>query len=368
MEAAVHSPEDARAWLRLALVPGLTPTMQRVLVEAFGDARRVLQQPRDAITRLIGSEGSSLLERGPVEALLERTLSWLGGQDRQLLTLRRGHYPPMLAEIADPPVVLHAEGDAGTFARECIAIVGSRNATPQGLRDAETFAANLSAAGYAIASGLALGIDAAAHRGGLQGQGGTIAVVGTGLDIVYPQRNRALRDEILRRGCVVSELALGTPPVRVNFPRRNRLISGLARAVLVVEAAPGSGSLITSRCALDQGREVMAIPGSIHSPLARGCNALIKQGAKLVETADDVIAELRHVDAPERPVVPLQPGAPPPHPLLDLMGFSPVTVDQLSEITGMRASRLSSLLSLLLVEGRVSCVAGGWFQRVQRIE
>lgn len=323
--------------------------------------------PSKEIAEFAGADIAQRLSTGPESALVDRTLDWLSGANRFLLTLGEAAYPKQLAAIHDPPMVLYAQGDPALLNTPCIAIVGSRNATPQGVRDAHDFALALSGAGYAIASGMALGIDAAAHRGGLAGRGSSIAVVGTGADVVYPSRNRGLAQELAERGCLISEFPLGTPAAPGNFPRRNRLISGLALAVVVVEAARRSGSLITVRFALEQGRDVFAIPGSIHSPLSKGCHDLIKQGAALVESAADVLLE---IEGPRRAVPAEAPEAnpPAPHPLLDLMGFAPVTVDQLAQRTGLGAGALSAQLSQLEIAGRVSILPGGWFQRFERIE
>jgi DNA processing protein len=240
-------------------------------------------------------------------------------------------------------------------------VVGSRNATPQGLKTAQSFARAFSEVGLVIVSGLAIGVDSAAHRGGLEGRGSTVAVLGTGIDIVYPRRNEPLAEEILLRGALVSEFPLGTPPNAGNFPRRNRLISGLARGCLVVEAALDSGSLITARLAAEQGREVLAIPGSIHSPLSRGCHALIKQGAKLVESAQDVLEELGAPVAPET----RSPEPSEGHDLLDKMGFDPCDIDGLIARSGLTAEIVSSILLQLELEGKVAGLPGGLYQRVR---
>ena len=241
-----------------------------------------------------------------------------------------------------------------------LAVVGSRNATPQGLKNAQSFARAFSEAGFTIVSGLALGVDSAAHTGGLEGSGSTIAVLGTGIDIIYPKRNGSLAQEISLRGALVSEFALGTPPTAGNFPRRNRLISGLARGCLVVEAALDSGSLITARLAAEQGREVFAIPGSIHSPLSKGCHALIKQGAKLVETAQDVLEELGSAGTPLSKSV--EPGA--SRDFLDKMGFDPCDIDSLIERTGLTTEVVSAILLELELEGRIAGLPGGLYQRI----
>jgi len=256
--------------------------------------------------------------------------------------------------------VLYCKGRRTLLNQVCLGVVGSRNATPQGLRDAEAFAHALSDAGLTIVSGLALGIDTAAHRGGLAGAGSSIAIVGTGLDRIYPASNKPLAHQLAENGLIASEFPLGTPPLPNHFPRRNRLISGLSRGVLVVEAAPDSGSLITARVATEQGREVFAIPGSIHSPLARGCHALIKQGAKLVESAADILDEL----AWQQRLTPAAPAAALSDPVLDALDGAPTTVDVLALRTGLTLDALSAKLLALELEGLVAPLPGGRYQRI----
>ena len=276
------------------------------------------------------------------------------------MTLADSAYPRMLLEIEDPPLLLYAKGNPDLLNRPALAVVGSRNGTAQGLRNAEAFAKAFSVSGLTIVSGLALGIDAAAHRGGLAGAGSTIAVLGTGIDVVYPQANASLFAEIGERGLLVSEYPVGTPAMGHNFPRRNRLISGFTRGCLVVEAATGSGSLITARLATEQGREVFAIPGSIHSPLSKGCHALIKQGAKLVDSAEDVLAELGSCRyASTLPAQSTAPGG-----LLEHMGFDPVDIDSLCTRAGLPAEKITAELLRLELDGLVSALPGGRYQRL----
>jgi DNA processing protein len=298
---------------------------------------------------------------GPDASLLAETLAWLDQPGNSLLTLGDPDYPKPLLEIADPPALLYCKGRRDLLGRPGLGIVGSRNATPQGLRDAEAFALALSDAGLTIVSGLALGIDAAAHRGGLAGSGSSIAVVGTGLDRIYPARNKALAHRLAEQGLILSEFALGTPPLPGHFPSRNRLISGLARGVLVVEATTDSGSLITARVAAEQGREVFAIPGSIHSPLARGCHALLKQGAKLVESAADILDELAWQ---QRITPPAHLSAPLPDPVRDAMDGAPVTLDTLAQRSGLTLDALSAKLLTLELEGRIAPLPGGRYQKI----
>jgi DNA processing protein len=281
-----------------------------------------------------------------------------------LVTLADPDYPRLLLQIADPPPVLYLAGQRRFLGATSLAVVGSRNPTAQGLDNAEAFSLALSDAGLAILSGLAEGIDAAAHRGGLTGKASTVAIVGTGLDRVYPARNRTLAEQILERGALISEFALGTRALPGNFPRRNRIISGMARGCLVVEAAIRSGSLITARCALDQGREVFAIPGSIHSPLTKGCHALIKEGAKLVESAADVLEELGgQLTPPRRSDAgnPLQEDR--EAPLLAHVGYDPVDIDALCARSGRPADEVLAGLLALELDGRVAALPGGLFQR-----
>ena len=338
---------DARAWLGLALVPGISPARQRQLLRSFGSPQQAL-----------ASQAIDVADAQRVDA----TLRWLEGEDHHLLLLGDEDYPPALLEIVDPPNVIYAIGRVELLHRPALAVVGSRNASPQGIRDARTFAQALSEAGLTIVSGLALGIDAAAHEGGLEGASSTVAVMGTGADRIYPHRNRALAKRIAAEGCLITEFPLGVPPLAGNFPRRNRLISGLARGVLVVEAAEKSGSLITALEALDQNRDVFAVPGSIHAPLAKGCHMLIKQGAKLVDRVSDVLDELGIAAPVEEPRDPSD--AFPNDQLLDAMGFAPLTIDQVARLTGEGVAAVCARLTRLEMEGRVESVPGGRFQRV----
>jgi len=304
---------------------------------------------------------------------LEQDLRWLDRPGRHLLTADDPRYPPQLAAIPGSPAALFVRGDPAVLSRPQLAIVGSRSATAAGRETAFEFAAQLAAAGLVITSGLAVGIDAAAHRGALHARGITIAVCGTGLDRVYPGEHAALADEIAACGALASEFPTGTPPLAHNFPRRNRLLSGLARGVLVIEAAARSGSLITARLAGEQGREVMAMPGAVHNPLSRGCHRLIKDGAALVETVDDVLEALglrvlaaaadcraRAHDRADSPAGRLDSGA---EMLLNALDFGPTDLDRLVERTGLAAQSVISKLQLLELEGRVESLAGGRYSR-----
>jgi DNA processing protein len=352
--------DELAAWVDLSLVPGLGSQSFRALLSAFGLPLNVLGATRAQLGRVVpGSLASRILERsrGPG---VEDALRWAGQPGYAIITLADAGYPKELLEIPDPPALLYVAGNASLLCAPALAVVGSRNATPQGLENARNFARAFSDAGLTIVSGLALGIDSAAHRGGLEGRSSTVAVLGTGADIVYPKRNEPLAEEIKTRGVMVSEFALGTPPQAGNFPRRNRLISGLARGCLVVEAALASGSLITAKLAAEQGREVLAIPGSIHSPLSRGCHALIKQGAKLVESAQDVLDELGGIGASSTPS---SPGAAREHSLLVHMGFDPCDIDALVARSSLTPEVVSAMLLQLELEGKVASLPGGLYQR-----
>lgn len=312
---------------------------------------------------------------------MESTEHWLAGDPahRRIVRLADAAYPPALLHSPDAPPMLWLAGQIPTHWPQALAIVGSRNPTPQGLDNAREFARSLARAGWTIVSGLASGIDGAAHEGALEGaahgQLATIAVMGTGMDQVYPRRHQALAERILQRGLLVTECPLGTPPLPRNFPRRNRIISALSRGTLVVEAALKSGSLITALCAAEQGREVFAIPGSIHSPLSRGCHALIKQGAKLVETAQDVLDEI--APGTRSPVTASLPGfgddgasgggaSANEGALLQALGFDPVTLDALQARTGLPTPQLQAQLLELELRGEVARLPGGLLQRLAR--
>ncbi len=359
---------ELRYWLALLRAPGLgtrgalevlTQTTPEELFSAAlsGDVRaRLRAETRDYF-------------RAPDWKAIEPDLAWLASSPRNhILTLHDAAYPPLLKEIPDPPLVLFVHGDPAVLSRPQIAMVGSRNPTPQGLDNAHAFAQSFAHTGLTITSGLALGIDAACHEGALAGQGYTIAAMGTGLDRVYPKRHHTLAHKVAAQGALISEFPPGTPPLKENFPRRNRIISGLSLGTLVVEASVNSGSLITARCAADQGREVFAIPGSIHNPLARGCHALIRQGAKLVESANDVLEEL-HTTFPLLPSSELDSGATTPsltpeqQRVLEKLGFEPTSMDSVVERSGLTADAVSSILLLLELQGQVMS-SGAQYYRV----
>lgn len=357
--------EEVLEWVALASIPGLGPERYRRLLSAFGLPSHILEAGRASLAGVVGPELAAAITARAVDGeLLARTARWLEAPDNHILTLADPGYPRLLLEIADPPPLLYAKGDPALLRQPAFAIVGSRNATAQGRRDAAAFARTLSEAGWCIVSGMALGIDAAAHEGALAGRGKSIAVVGTGLDRVYPPSNRPLALRLAQEGLLLSEFPLGTPARAENFPRRNRLISGLARGVLVVEAALRSGSLITARLAAEQGREVFAMPGSIHSPLSKGCHRLIKEGARLVESAEDILEELGGTlpAAPEATDVSGTGLEEEAKALLAHLGAGTWALDQLVERSGLPAERVSALLLELELAGWVASLPGGLYQ------
>ena len=355
-------------WLQLSLTPGLGAATVRSLLKQFGLPQAMLARRDTELAPHVGQAALQAMRSARVTEAVQRALEWATANDHHVITLADETYPRGLLEISDPPPVLYAHGRLDLLAQPALAIVGSRNGSAQGVRNAEQFAGALGDAGLTIVSGLALGIDAAAHRGGLASRGSTIAVLGTGIDVVYPARNAELAAEIARRGLLISEFPLGTPAIAHNFPRRNRLISGLSRGCLVVEAAVESGSLITARCAADQGRDVFAIPGSIHSPLSKGCHALIKSGAKLVESAEDVLAELAGFRASGFANAATTASSEPDTGVLAVMGHDPVDVDSLCARAGMSAEQVASELLRLELDGRVTALPGGLYQRLEKAQ
>jgi len=363
--------QDLRAWLRLLRTPGVGSRTFLRLLEACGSPAEVIRLRRRDLEALgLKGAGVDYLITGDWTQV-EQDLLWLEQPENHLISLQDPAYPRLLHEIADPPPLLFVHGHPEILASPQLAIVGTRNPSAGGRETARQFARHLAGAGLAVTSGLALGIDCAAHEGALEA-GSTIAVTGTGPDRVYPARNRELAHRIADRGALVSEFPPGTPPTPENFPRRNRIISGLSLGTLVVEAALRSGSLITARLAGEQGRETFAIPGSIHNPLARGCHSLIRQGAKLVETAKDILEELGPLlggleAMAHQPLSasPSDDGLPDGEYrlLLEQMGFDPVPVDLLIERTGLTADAVSSMLLLLELEGHVTSLTGGRYCR-----
>lgn len=375
------SSDPQLAWLRLSLEPGLRPAAARELLAQAGSASGVYALRTETLAASVGITLASQMSAPPgavVAQAMEAALVWAGRDGHGLVTLDDPAYPPALREIYDPPPVLYVAGAAACLARPALAIVGARHATQGGLAHAREFALALAGRGWCVASGLALGIDAAAHEGAMlagAAGGGTVAVLGTGADVLYPRRNRELAARIAEQGAIISELPLGTPPSRFQFPRRNRLVAGLAQGVLVVEAAIRSGSLITARLAGEMGREVFAIPGSIHSPLSRGCHALIRQGAKLTEEVDDILAELAALPGTGgsvRPNAAAEASADRGEALadehgrriLDALGYDPLSVDELARRTRLGSDVLLGALSLLELNGHVARIDGGRFQRL----
>jgi DNA processing protein len=362
------TPETRAHWLALSRIPGLSGSEAIALLDRFETVDAIFAARRAELAPLLPEKAATVeaILTGIENERLEAELHWLDEPANHLVTLGDGDYPPLLREIPDPPICLYLRGQRALLARRQFAIVGSRNPTPGGCLNAAAFAEALTRAGLLITSGLALGIDGCAHRAALAAGGATVAVAATGLDRVYPAGHRDLAHRIAEQGALLSEFPLGAPPRREHFPQRNRLISGLSLGVLVVEAAFKSGSLITARLAAEQGREVFAIPGSIHSPLARGCHRLIRQGAKLVETAEDILEELGSLAAAARPAVDIA-GATLDAPLarlLEQLGYDPVAPDTLVERCGLTPEAISSMLLQMELRGLIAACPGGKYQRV----
>jgi DNA processing protein len=360
-------------WLQLLLTPGIGPAAVNRLLEAFEHPGNALAGDPARVRALVGDDRARALLGADAarDAAIESACLWARNEHHHLITLHDPGYPPLLRETHDPPPVLFVRGDPLSLSRPAIAIVGSRQPTRSGLLNAREFARALAAAGLTVVSGLAAGIDAAAHQGALDDGAQTVAVTGTGVDIVYPSHHQSLAEAIAASGAIVSELPLGTRAQPSNFPRRNRLIAGLTLGTLVVEAARQSGSLITAKLALEAGREVMAIPGSIHSPLSKGCHELIRQGAKLVESADDVLSEL-----PAGMIRPREPGGRRPEQgmavalldptdagVLDCIEFAPIDLDGIVSASGLAASQVLAALTRLELGQRIERLADGRFCR-----
>ena len=371
------APEELRAWLRLIRCAGLGAAAQIALVQRFGSAQAAVDAGA-AGWRAAGLAPAAWSALGEIDAAhIESDIEWCAQERRGLIAFDDPRYPARLRQIAHAPPALFYRGDIDLLGLPQIALVGSRNATPQGLETAHAFAAELCRRGLVVTSGLALGIDGAAHRGALSADGLTIAVCATGLDRVYPATHKPLAAQIERHGLLISEFAPGSAPRPEHFPRRNRLISGLSLGVLVVEAARESGSLITARLAGEQGREVFAIPGSIHNVMARGCHHLIRQGAKLVETVDDILVEIgdqvagwlqttRTRSAPRADAVTQDATAHRHAAVLQALGDHPRSIDALVEALGMSAAELGAALLELELEGHVAAAAAGQVMRVRR--
>jgi DNA processing protein len=382
--------DELADWLRLQLTPGIGNGVARKLLIHFGLPSNIFVQSLGDLQAVVGAARAQALIELPAEfrSQLELTWSWIQADTacRHVLTIADPAYPQSLLNMEDPPMLLYAMGPAEHWpnaalngvADRCIAVVGSRNPTPQGAINAKQFSVALAQSGLTVISGMALGVDGCAHEGALEGategQLATVAVVGTGLDRVYPRQHRVLAHRIAQRGILLSEYALGTPPLAANFPRRNRLIAGLSRGTLVVEAALQSGSLITARLAIEQGKDVFAIPGSIHSTQARGCHALIKQGAKLVESAQDILEEMQFETTGGSSTKLKASGADQaldtdllneePSPLLLALGFDPTSLDTLQTRTGLNTETLQVQLMTLELDGKVVRAPGGLFLRL----
>jgi DNA processing protein len=361
-------------WLTLYHAPGIGPLTFQRLLKQFADPAEVLRAPTNQLQASgLNPQTISALQQ-PNQPQIENDLTWLEQPGNQLLTCRDPAYPPLLLQIPAPPPLLYVHGNIDPLNQLQLAMVGSRNPTPSGRRTATEFSEHLACAGLIITSGLALGIDAASHKGAIKADKPTIAVMGTGLDRVYPACHRELAHQIAEQGTLVSEFPTGTSPRPENFPRRNRIISGLSLGTLVVEAATRSGSLISARYAAEQGREVFAIPGSIHNPLARGCHSLIRQGAKLVETAQDIIDELGALALActvqtkqnhSRGAEPYPELDPEYTQLLDFIGFDPTSVDTLVETSGLTPAEVSSMLLQLELREIVESSPGGLYSRLK---
>lgn len=357
-------------WLALRFTPGIGPVCFSQLLEFFPDPTAVFKASHAELSKIgLSATLISALQK-PDWAAVEKNIRWAEQKNNHILTYHDSHYPLLLKHTVGAPAVLFIQGDVALLQTHQLALVGSRNPSPFGRDTARYFAQHLSTAGLTITSGLALGIDGASHKGALEVTGKTIAVLGSGLDTIYPRSHQKLAEEIAAKGALVSEYPLGTPPKSANFPQRNRLVCGLSLGVLVIEATLRSGSLITARLAADQGREVFAIPGSIHNPLARGCHFLIRQGAKLVETAQDIMEELSALTgiAPIANNMPVEDKLPKvldkdyQH-LLDQIGFEATSIDQLVERTGFSVQIVTSMVMMLELQGQVSQVAGGFTKK-----
>jgi DNA processing protein len=355
------SHDDAASWITLSVVPGLGDHSLRKLLTHFGSPQAIIDSNESALAQVAGAKLAERIKSHDSQEIVAKTLAWLEHPNHAMVTIGDPAFPPLLLETESPPPMLYLVGSIDLLRAPAIAVVGSRNATAQGVNNAENFSKSLSQSGLCIVSGMALGIDTAAHHGGLAGAGKSVAVVGTGLDRVYPARNKELAHQLAQHGALVSEFPLGTPALATNFPRRNRIISGLSLGCLVVEAAVSSGSLITARLASEQGRDVFAIPGSIHSALSKGCHQLIKQGAKLVERAEDVLEEINwapRVDSSLSAVAATD------DPILIHLGFDPAALDTLVARTGLSPEHISGRLLELELRGLVQTLPGGRYQRL----
>ena len=361
---------DIALWLTLNLTTGLGNASICQLLAKFGSPDHIFSATHSQLREIVDDNIARILLKGVNTELITPTLDWLQKENAHVVTLADSNYPKALLEIPNPPALIYTIGHLHWLNHPSIAMVGSRSSTPQGEKNAQDFAYSLCNHGLCIVSGMALGIDGAAHLGALKANGATIAVVGTGLDIVYPAKHRDLAHKIAERGLIISEFPLGTPSKAQNFPRRNRLISGLSLGCLVVEANVASGSLITARLSAEQGREVFAIPGSIHSPVAKGCHLLIKQGAKLVESVQDILEELKNslpLVSPNGLIksdglnVAIEAE---PNTVLKCMGFDAIDFDTIQSLCALTTDSLSAMLMMLELDGKITTLTGGKFQRL----
>ncbi len=358
---------DVELWISLSQTIGLGNAGVCQLLAQFGSPEAIYSANSHQLREVVDELTAQKILNGVNIEAIQPTLDWLKKDHTHVITLADKAYPQALLEISNPPVLLYAIGHTQWLNHPSIAMVGSRSSTPQGEKNAQDFAESLCNHGLCVVSGMALGIDAAAHRGAIKANGATIAVVGTGLDIVYPAKHRDLAHKIAESGLILSEFPLGTPSKAQNFPRRNRIISGLSLGCLVVEANLNSGSLITARLAIEQGREVFAIPGSIHSPVAKGCHALIKQGAKLVENTADILEELKNLVPNIGPLGLLGDvghNSLEPNTVLDYMGFDPIDFETVLIVSGLTTEKLSAMLMVMELEGKVATLSGGKYQRI----
>ncbi len=364
---SADKPSSLACWIALQRVPGLGPVTFARLLDQYGSPQQILEHPGQ-LTGLSDAVVEGI--RHPDWQQVEADMAWLEVENRHIITFEDARYPALLRQISDPPYLLYVQGNADLLSQWQLAIVGSRNPSASGRQTAYDFARFLAGGGLTVTSGLATGIDGAAHKGALAAGGKTLAVVATGLDRVYPAQHRELAHQIAENGAIVSEFPLGTSPRPELFPRRNRIISGLSLGTLIVEAALKSGSLITARMAMEQSREVFAIPGSIHNPLSRGCHQLIREGAKLVETAEDILEELGAMAGVEVSSAEIESAILRPDEkdgdyqiLFEHLGFDPVAIDKLIENSGLTADAVSSMLLLLELEGEVESLPGGRYVR-----
>ncbi len=358
---------DVALWVSLSQTIGLGNAGIYQLLTKFGSPEAIYSAKSHQLREVVDELIAQKILNGVQTDVIKPTLDWLKKDNTHIVTLADKAYPQALLEISNPPILLYALGHLQWLNHPSIAMVGSRSSTPQGEKNAEDFAESLCNSGLCVVSGMALGIDGAAHRGTFKSNGATIAVVGTGLDIVYPARHRDLAHKIAERGLIISEFALGTPSKAQNFPRRNRIISGLSLGCLVVEANIDSGSLITARLAIEQGREVFAIPGSIHSPVAKGCHQLIKQGAKLVENTADILEELKNMlpnISPLGLMGEVEVNGSEPNPVLAYMGFDPVDFETVLTVSGLTTEQLSAMLMMMELKGEITALNGGKYQRL----